>query len=244
MILSARYKKDIKIDNMNTIKYVTGQNKRVRYVPGQYFSSLFRIREMEFCSENERYPIPIRIKDEILIPNDEQRLVEYIELLDDYRYDCGMDDALCYIVQEIPMYWPIRNGDYIQERIYCYGRLVGGQYSKKWVNRGEYDDGTHKWFACEGEDEDVAEKFAKLHSCIRGEVVYVVKDDSLTLGIVIDDSGNGNYDMWLWNENQECSREQVSTSRVLYGYYMLPMCRNETENMVIEKLKANLEVIA
>lgn len=26
--------------------------------------------------------------------------------------------------------------------------------------------------------------------------------------------------MWIWNEHKECSREKISSSRILYGHYM------------------------
>ena len=57
-----------------------------------------------------------------------------------------------------------------------------------------------------------------IYKCTKGEIVQIVKDDSLTLGIVVDYCHDGFYDMWVWNENQECSRERIPVSRVLYGF--------------------------
>ena len=79
--------------------------------------------------------------------------------------------------------------------------------------------GIYEWSACEGEDEVIANKFADLHICTKGEIVQIVKDDSLTIGIVVDYCHDGFYDMWVWNKNQECSRERIPVSRVLYGLY-------------------------
>lgn len=80
-------------------------------------------------------------------------------------------------------------------------------------------NGIYEWSACEREDEVIANKFAELHICTKGEIVQIVKDDSLTIGIVVDYCHDGFYDMWVWDENQECSRERIPVSRVLYGLY-------------------------
>ena len=55
--------------------------------------------------------------------NDEQRLQWRLEEFSEWRYDDDGDWALCYIVQEIPMYYPTRPSKYIQERIYRHSIL-------------------------------------------------------------------------------------------------------------------------
>ena len=107
---------------------------------------------------------------------------------------------------------------YIQERIYRHSILLGGVYCDIW---DEENSGIYEWSSCEGEDEVIANKFTELHICTKGEIVQIVKDDCLTIGIVIDYCNDGSYDMWVWNENQECSRERISVSRILYGLYFV-----------------------
>ena len=65
-------------------------------------------------------------------------------------------------------------------------------------------------------DEDITNG---IYKCTKGEIVLILKDDSLTIGIVVDYCHDGFYDMWVWNENQVCSRERIPLSRVLYGLY-------------------------
>lgn len=148
--------------------------------------------------------------------NDEQRLQWRLEEFSEWRYNDDGDWALCYIVQEIPMYYPTRPGKYIQERLYRHSILLGGIYCDK---LDEVGNGIYEWSACEGEDEVIANKFAELHISTKGEIVQIVKDDSLTIGIVVDYCHDRFYDMWVWNKNQECSRERIPVSKVLYGLY-------------------------
>ena len=196
-------------------KYENGY--RNRYLQGCTFPSMFKIMEMELCSNTpKRYPMHIKCNLEEFIFNDEQRLQWRLEEFCDWRYDTDGDWALCYIVQELPMYCQIRPGKYIQERIYRHSILVGGIYCDMLADE-ENTNGIYEWSACEGEDEVIAKKFAELHKCTKGEIVEIVKDDSLTIGIVVDYCHDGFYDMWVWNENQECRRERIPVSRVLYG---------------------------
>lgn len=196
-------------------KYENGY--RNRYLQGCTFPSMFKIMEMELCPNTpKRYPMHIKCNLEEFIFNDEQRLQWRLEEFCDWRYDTDRDWALCYIVQELPMYCPIRPGKYIQERIYRHSILVGGIYCDMLADE-ENTNGIYEWSACEGEDEVIAKKFAELHKCTKGEIVEIVKDDSLTIGIVVDYCHDGFYDMWVWNENQECRRERIPVSRVLYG---------------------------
>ena len=177
---------------------------------------------------------------EQFIFNDEQRLKRELNVLVYDRYELTLEKPLCYIVQEIPMYYPLISvyNEYVQERLYHGSRLVGGQYYDKWAD----DDGEEKtceWFACEGEDESIANEFSELHICKKGEIVQIVKDDSLTIGIVIEYCNDGCYDVWLWNENQECSRDRIPVSRVLYDIYFA----DETEvpdKEIKEELKKKL----
>ena len=196
-------------------KYENGH--RNRYLQGCTFPSMFKIMEMELCTTSRnKYPIPIKCNLEEFIYNDEQRLQWRLDEFSEWRYNDDGDWALCYIVQEIPMYYPTRPGKYIQERLYRHSILLGGIYCDMLDEDG---NGIYEWSACEGEDEVIANKFAELHICTKGEIVQIVEDDSLTVGIVVDYCHNGFYDMWVWNENQECSRERIPVSRVLYGLY-------------------------
>lgn len=194
--------------------------------------------EMELCTDSpKRYPMSIKCNLEEYMCNDEQRLQWRIEEYSEWRYEDNEDYALCYIVQEIPMYYSIRPGKYIQERIYRHSILLGGIYRDMWANP-ENDNDISEWTACEGEDEIIANKFAELHRCKKGEIVNIVYDDCLTIGIIID-YNDGIYDMWVWNEKQECSRDRIPVSRVIYGHYFA----HETEvddNEIKEKLKQKL----
>ena len=198
-------------------KYENGQ--RQRYLQGCYFSSMFKIMEMELRPDSlKKYPMPIKCNLEEFMYNDEQRLQWRLEEFSEWRYDDDGDWALCYIVQEIPMYYPTRPGKYIQERIYRHSILLGGVYCDMLTDE-DNENSIYEWSACEGEDEVIANKFAELHICTKGEIVQIVKDDSLTIGIVVDYCHDGFYDMWVWNENQECSRERIPVSRVLCELY-------------------------
>ena len=197
--------------------------------------------EMELRADSpKRYPMPIKCNLEEYMCNDEQHLQWRLEEFSEWRYEDNEDYALCYIVQEIPMYYSVRPGKYIQERIYRHSILLGGIYRDMWAKEGE-DDGICEWTVCEGEDDIIANKFAELRRCKKGEIVNVVYDDSMTIGIIIDYCNDGCYDMWVWNEKQECSRERVPVSRVLYGIYFA----HETEvadKEIKEILKQKLRV--
>lgn len=224
---------------MRSIRFINEEDKRLRYIQGCTFTSMFKIMEMELCPNSpKRYPMPIKCNLEEFMNNDEQRLQWRLEEFSEWRYDDDGDWALCYIVQEIPMYYPTRPGKYIQERIYRHSILLGGIYRDMWADT-ENESDIFEWYACEGEDEAVAEKFASLHRCKKGEFVNVINDNYLTIGIIIDYCNDGCYDMWLWNENQECSRDRIPVSRVLYGNYFA----SETEvpdKEIKEELKKKL----
>ena len=223
---------------MRSIRYVKNddeEDKRTRFVQGCYFPSMFKIMEMELCATTHRkYPIPIKCNLEEFICNDEQRLQWRLEEYSDSRYEENEDYALCYIVQEIPMYYPIRPGKYIQERIYRHSILLGGIYCDMWDEEGK---GIYEWQACEGEDEAITRKFAELHRCKQGEIVNIVNDNNLTIGIVIEYCDDGYYDMWVWNEAHECSRERIPVSRILYGIYFVHEIEITDEEIKVELKK-------
>ena len=227
---------------MQSIRYVKKEdeeNKRIRYIQGCYFPSMFKIMEMELCpTSSKKYPIPIKCNFEEFIYNNEQRLQWRLVEFSDWRYDTGQDWALCYIVQEIPMYYPTVPGKYIQERIYQHDILVGGIYCDTWAKEGEGNDSC-EWTACEGEDELIAHKFSELHICKKGEIVQIVKDNSLTIGIVIEYCNDGSYDMWVWNDNQKCSKERIPVSRVLYDLFYVYEA-DTTNEEIKEELKKKL----
>ena len=114
---------------------------------------MFKIMVMELYPElTKRYPMPIKCNLEEFMCNDEHRLQWRLEELSEWRYDDDGDWALCYIVQEIPMYYPTLPGRYIQERIYRHSILLGGVYSDILADE-ENVNGIYEWSACEGEDE-------------------------------------------------------------------------------------------
>lgn len=203
---------------MDKIKYIIKEGeKRSRYIPGLHFPSILKIIEPEFIQENKGvYPIPLKCRTVRFIFNDEKRLKRDFEELAYDRYELTLEKPLCYIVQEVPMYCSLNPMEYVQERLYRGTRLLGGQYYDKWAD-ADGEEKTCEWFVCEGEDESIAKEFAGLHICKKGEIVQIVKDDSLTIGIVIEYCNNGSYDVWVWNDKQECCREQVPSSRVLYN---------------------------
>lgn len=221
---------------MEKIKYTEG---RRRYIPGVIFSSLFKITEIELCSNasHKGYPIPIKRNLEELIYNEEQRLKWRLEEYNEDRYEDNEGWALCYIVQEIPMYVPTQPGKYIQERLYRHGALLGGIYCDMWAK--DKENGICEWFACDGEDETIAKEFVRLRKCDKGEIVQVVMDDCLTLGIIVDYCDNGCYDMWVWREQQGCARVCVPSSRILYGIYIeheACLCDDEIKDKLKNKL--------
>ena len=200
------------------IKYIVKEGEqRSRDLAYLGFLSILKIIEPEVMQENiGLYPMPLKYKTVQYAFNDEKRLKKVLRELIYDRYELSLKKALCYIVQEIPMYCAITPNEYVQERIYRGVHLLGGQYYDKWAN----DDGEEKtceWFACEGEDATIVAEFAALHRCGQGEIVQVVKDDCLTVGIVVNYCNDGCYDMWVWNEAQDCSRERIPASRILYN---------------------------
>lgn len=89
---------------MRKIKFVVKDDnckERLRYIPGYYFPSMFKIKKIELCSASQNmYPIPIKCSFEELNCNDEQRLQWRIEEFGEWGYECE-DYPLCYIMQEI-----------------------------------------------------------------------------------------------------------------------------------------------
>lgn len=226
----------------NKIKYIIKDGEqRSRYIIGLYFPSILKIIEPELQQENKGvYPIPLKCRTVQFVFNDEKRLKRVFEELIYDRYELTLQEPLCYIVQEIPMYCSLNPNEYVQERVYRGVHLVGGQYYDKWVN-DEGEEKTCEWFVCEGEDESIAKEFAGLHRCTKGEIVQVVKDDHLTVGIVIDYCNDGSYDMWIWNGNQECIIERVPSSRVLYaGFKNISFKTESISNEIVEALKKKL----
>ena len=203
---------------MDKIKYIIREGEqRSRYITGLYFPSILKIIEPELMQENKGiYPIPLKCRAIQFIFNDEKRLKQDFKELAYDRYELTMEEPLCYIVQEIPMYCSLNPMEYVQERLYSDMRLLGGQYYDKWAD-ADGEEKTCEWFVCEGEDESIAKEFAGLHICKKGEIVQIVKDDSLTIGIVIEYCNNGSYDRWGWKDKQKCCRELVPSSRVLYN---------------------------
>lgn len=92
---------------MRKIKFVVKDDnceERLRYIPGYYFPSMFKIKNIELCSASQNmYPIPIKCSFEKLNCNDEQRLQWRIEEFCEWGYECE-DYPLCYIVHRLAFY--------------------------------------------------------------------------------------------------------------------------------------------
>lgn len=121
--------------------------------------------------------------------DDEQRLER--ELYE--RYECLEEvdlHGLCHIVQTIPLYVSSKP---IMERVYKFGRCIS-----------DY---------CEIEDESISEIQKQF---IHGELVFVLKDDNLTVGVIRTNSVDSmSYQILVLGMDGECHEEQVSISQVL-----------------------------
>lgn len=163
---------------------------RTAYQQGCFFPTMLRIQEV-CCERNTdgHYPVRCFTHYDYFIMDDEQRLKWELE----ERYENLGETyihCLCHIVQTIPIYVSSKP---IRERIYNFCKFIS-DYS-------------------EIEDESIS-KIQK--QFIPGELVFVLKDDSLTIGVIITNSVDSmSYPMLVLNVDGECHEEQVTISRVL-----------------------------
>ena len=101
------------------IKYIVKEGEqRSRDLAYLGFLSILKIIEPEVIQENiGLYPMPLKYKTVQYAFNDEKRLKKVLRELIYDRYELSLKKALCYIVQEIPMYCAITPNEYVQERI-------------------------------------------------------------------------------------------------------------------------------
>lgn len=177
---------------MEKVKY-SGEcelKTRTAYQQGCFFPTMLRIQEV-CCERNTdgHYPVRCFTHYDYFIMDDEQRLER--ELYE--RYECLEEvdlHGLCHIVQTIPLYVSSKP---IRERVYKFGRCIS-----------DY---------CEIEDESISEIQKQF---IHGELVFVLKDDSLTVGVIRTNSVDSmSYQILVLGMDGECHEEQVSISRVL-----------------------------
>lgn len=177
---------------MEKIKY-SGEcelKTRTAYQQGCFFPTMLRIQEV-CCERNTdgHYPVRCFTHYDYFIMDDEQRLKWELE----ERYEnLGETNihCLCHIVQTIPIGVSSKP---IRERVYNFCKFIS-DYS-------------------EIEDESIS-KIQKRF--IPGELVFVLKDDSLTIGVVITNSVDSmSYPMLVLDVDGECHEEQVPISRVL-----------------------------
>lgn len=177
---------------MEKIKY-SGEcelKTRTAYQQGCFFPTMLRIQEV-CCERNTdgHYPVRCFTHYDYFIMDDEQRLKWELE----ERYEnLGETNihCLCHIVQTIPIGVSSKP---IRERVYNFCKFIS-DYS-------------------EIEDESIS-KIQK--QFIPGELVFVLKDDSLTIGVIITNSVDSmSYPMLVLDVDGECHEEQVPISRVL-----------------------------
>ena len=177
---------------MEKVKY-SGEcelKTRTAYQQGCFFPTMLRIQEV-CCERNPdgHYPVRCFTHYDYFIMDDEQRLKRELE----ERYEnLGETNIhyLCHIVQTIPIGVSSKP---IRERVYNFGGSIS-DYS-------------------EIEDESIPEVRKQF---IRGELVFVLKDDSLTVGVIRTNSVDSiSYPMLVLGMDGECHEEQVPISRVL-----------------------------
>lgn len=177
---------------MEKVKY-SGEcelKTRTAYQQGCFFPTMLRIQEV-CCERNTdgHYPVRCFTHYDYFIMDDEQCLKWELE----ERYEnLGETNihCLCHIVQTIPIGVSSKP---IRERVYNFCKFIS-DYS-------------------EIEDESTS-KIQK--QFIPGELVFVLKDDSLTIGVVITNSVDSmSYPMLMLDVDGECHEEQVPISRVL-----------------------------
>ena len=177
---------------MEKVKY-SGEcelKTRTAYQQGCFFPTMLRIQEV--CCEHKtdgHYPVRCFTHYDYFIMDDEQRLKWELE----ERYEnLGETNihCLCHIVQTIPIGVSSKP---IRERVYNFCKFIS-DYS-------EIDD----------------ESISKIQKqFIPGELVFVLKDDSLTIGVIITNSVDSmSYPMLMLDVDGECHEEQVPISRVL-----------------------------
>lgn len=177
---------------MEKIKY-SGEcelKTRTAYQQGCFFPTMLRIQEV-CCERNTdgHYPVRCFTHYDYFIMDDEQRLKWELE----ERYEnLGETNihCLCHIVQTIPIGVSSKP---IRERVYNFCKFIS-DYS-------------------EIEDESISKVQKQF---IPGELGFVLKDDSLTIGVVITNSVDSmSYPMLVLDVDGECHEEQVPISRVL-----------------------------
>ena len=198
---------------MEKVKY-SGEcelKTRTAYQQGCFFPTMLRIQEV-CCERNTdgHYPVRCFTHYDYFIMDDEQRLKRELE----ERYEnLGETNIhyLCHIVQTIPIGVSSKP---IRERVYNFGGSIS-DYS-------------------EIEDESIPEVRKQF---IRGELVFVLKDDSLTVGVIRTNSVDSiSYPMLVLGMDGECHEEQVPISRVLEYRDILEHINVET----VYKLKKQL----
>lgn len=163
---------------------------RAAYLQGCNFPTMLRIQEICCKSKpNGEYPIKCFVNCDYYIMDDEQCLEREL----DERYDCLGEvnvHFLCHIVQTIPLYVSSRP---LRERVYKFGEVV----SEISEIEGEYTIDNNNRF-------------------IQGELAFVLKEDCLTVGVVVACSDDCNMcQLWVIGPEGKCVKDQVSVSRVL-----------------------------
>lgn len=185
---------------------------RTVYQQGCYFPTMLHIQEI--CFESRpigQYPVKCYTNDDFYIMDDDQRLEQELE----ERFDClGEIDThyLCHIVQTIPLYI---DSQPLRERVYNFRKKVIGEYSEI--------DGESIY--------DNRDRF------VQGELVFVLKEDSLTVGVVITNTiEDQTCKLWVIGDNRECYIEQVVVSRILKYRDILGHIKVETAYMLKKHL--------
>ena len=163
---------------------------RTVYQQGCYFPTMLHIQEL--CCKRVKeghYPVMLYTNYDFFIMDDEQRLKSELE----ERYVCiGETDnhLLCHLVQTVPLFVCSKP---IRERVYKGGEFIS-DYS---TIDDEFISDNQKQF-------------------IPGELVFVLKEDSLTVGVITTCSVNSkSYQLLVIGADRECQEVLEPISRVL-----------------------------
>lgn len=142
---------------------------------------------------NGVYKLPVRLEIDAEILTNKERLMCDLNELEEYYYEIEQD-IVCIVIHEIPLYWAFNKSGYIKEWVYCCGKMLSE--SSHCTAIEAYTD-----------EVDSLIKFKK------GDVVCVLKDNYLTMGIVISHTDGGYYDLITFID-EVYIREQIAISKV------------------------------
>ena len=174
-------------------------------MPGVYFTTMFRADIFIRKEDDGVRQLPMRLEIDSEILTTEERLMGDLDELEEDYYD-NNKFVICVVVHEIPWYWAFNKNGYIKEWVYRYGDKLSE--SSHCTAIGAYTD-----------------EVASLVKFQRGDVVCVLKDCYLKMGIVISHTDSGCYDLIIFMDGTYL-REQIPISRVFDKSYRFVFDKN------------------